>query len=336
MVGAVIVKDGVVVGSGYHHQVGKAHAEIEALRLIKGSPKGATLYVNLEPHAHQSKTPPCTEAIIKAGITRVVISTLDPNPLVSGKGAARLRQAGIDVSVGLLSKEASALNEVFFAFHKRHRPFVAIKFASSLDGKIATASHDSKWITGEKARRYARNLRSQYQTVLVGVNTVIDDDPHLGTRMLGKNDPLRIILDSSLRAPLKSQIFRDDNVLVITTRSASKTQQKKFTDQGIPLFMSSGDRIVLPELMKELKRREITSVLVEGGGTVLGSFVDGQLVDKVYAFYGPLIIGGADSVDAIAGKGAPTLSQSLRLSNLTHQKLDDTFLITGSVKASIR
>jgi diaminohydroxyphosphoribosylaminopyrimidine deaminase/5-amino-6-(5-phosphoribosylamino)uracil reductase len=331
MVGSVIVKNGIVIGSGYHHQAGKAHAEIEALAAAKGSVKGATMYVNLEPCAHQGKTPPCVEAIIASGITRVVCATLDPNSLVSGKGATRLQAAGIDVSVGLLSKEARRLNEVFFTFHEKHRPFIAIKFAASLDGKIATASHDSKWITNDTARAYARRLRSEYQAILIGINTIVDDDPHLGTRSPGTADPVRVVLDSTLRIPLTSQVLRDDNVLVITTRRASAKAKKALTDRGIPLYVCPGNRITPDEVMKELARRQITSVLVEGGGTVLGSFVDSNLVDKVYAFYGPLIIGGTLSMNAIGGHGAARLNQAMHLSDLTHKKLGDTFLITGSV-----
>jgi diaminohydroxyphosphoribosylaminopyrimidine deaminase / 5-amino-6-(5-phosphoribosylamino)uracil reductase len=335
MVGAVIVRGDSVIGSGYHHQAGKAHAEIEALRSIKGTASGATLYVNLEPCSHQGRTPSCVEAILAAGVSRVVCSTLDPNPLVSGSGVARLRASGIQVSVGTLSKQARTLNEAFFGFHENHRPFVAIKFAASLDGKIATASHDSKWITSEKARQYARILRSQYQAVMVGVNTVIHDDPHLGARQPGKTDPLRIILDSSLRMPLKSQALRDSNVLIVTTRRASKAKQKALTERGIPIFICKGDNILLPEVMKELVQREIISVLVEGGGAILGSFVDSRLVDKVYAFYGPLIIGGTESVAAIAGHGASSISQSLRLTDRAHKKLNDTFLISGYIKPTI-
>lgn len=329
MVGAVIVSNDVVIGAGYHHQAGKAHAEIEALRSMKVSAQGATLYVSLEPCVHHGKTPPCTEAIIAAGISRVVVATLDPNPLVSGKGVARLKQAGIEVSVGFLNEAARLLNEAFFVFHEQHRPFIAIKFAGSLDGKIATASHDSKWITNEKARSYARNLRSHYQAIVVGINTIIDDNPHLGTRLPGRADPLRIIFDSTLRVPLKSQVLRDTNALIITTKRANNARQKILAGRGIPIFVCSGDHITLPEVMKELMKREIISVFIEGGGTVLGSFVDNTLVDKVYAFYGPIIIGGSDSVAAIGGKGAPTISQSLHLSNLSYKKLDDTFLITG-------
>jgi diaminohydroxyphosphoribosylaminopyrimidine deaminase/5-amino-6-(5-phosphoribosylamino)uracil reductase len=258
-----------------------------------------------------------------------VIATLDPNPLVSGDGIARLRQAGMSVSIGTLDEEAKVLNEAFFGFHEMHRPFIAIKFAASLDGKIATVNHDSKWITNEKARRYARALRSQYQAVLVGVNTVIDDDPHLGARISGKSDPLRIILDSTLRIPPKSQVLRDNNVLIITTKKAPEAKRKALIDQGIPLFIVPGNQIELSKVRKELVRREIISILVEGGGTVIGSFVDNRLVDKVYAFYGPLIIGGTDSVAAIGGQGAAAISQSLQLTNLTYKKIDDTTLIRG-------
>ena len=329
MVGAVIVRGDSVVGSGYHHQAGKAHAEIEALRSMKGPALGATLYVNLEPCSHQGRTPSCVEAIIAAGVTRVVCSTLDPNPLVSGSGIARLRARGLEVSVGALSQEARALNEAFFGFHEKHRPFIAIKFAASLDGKIASSSHDSKWITNDKARQTARNLRQQYQAVLVGVNTVIYDNPHLGARIAGKPDPLRVILDSSLSIPKGSQVLRDANVLIVTTRRAAEAKRKALTDQGIPLFISKGDKILLTEVMKELYKREIISVLVEGGGTVLGSFVDSRLVDKVYAFYGPLIIGGTTSIAAVAGIGASTIKESLHLTNLTYKRINDSFMISG-------
>lgn len=329
MVGAVIVREGAVIGSGYHHQAGKAHAEIEALRSMKGQASGATLYVNLEPCSHQGRTPSCVEAIIAAGVKRVVCSTLDPNPLVSGGGVARLRQAGLQVSVGTLAKEARTLNQAFFGFHEKHRPFIAIKFAASLDGKIATASHDSKWITNDKARQAARDLRSQYQAVLVGVNTVIYDDPHLGTRLPGKPDPLRIILDNTLKIPKNSRALRNDNVLIVTTRRATLAKQKALKAQGAQLFVFKGDKILLPEVMKELYKREIISVLVEGGGTVLGSFVDSRLVDKVYAFYGPLIVGGTTSLAAVGGNGSPSIKESLHLTSLTHKRLDDSFLISG-------
>lgn len=329
MVGAVIVKSGQIISQGYHCRAGRAHAEIKAL-LKSGSLKaGATLYVNLEPCSHYGKTPPCVEAIIKAKITRVVCCTPDPNPKVCGQGIRRLRQAGVKVAWGGLVKEAKKLNEAFFTFHQQHRPLIAIKFAASLDGKIATASYDSHWITNEQARDFARNLRSQYQAVLVGINTVLHDNPRLGGRAPGQNDPLRIILDSALRLPLNSQVLRDNNVLIITTRRASRAKYKKLINQGVLPVVCHGDFISLKTVMAELVKREIVSVFVEGGSTVLGSFVDAGLVDKVYAFYAPILIGGKAAINAIGGQGAPTLNKTLRLTGVVYKTFGDNILISG-------
>src|SRR3990167_9369791 len=217
MVGAVVVRAGKIIGRGYHRRAGSAHAEIEALAAAGRSARGATLYVNLEPCAHFGKTPPCTESIINAGIKRVVCSAIDPNPQVHGRGVARLKQFGIFVSVGVRKEEALALNEAFFVFHEKKRPFVALKFAMSLDGKLATKKGDSQWITGEKARTFARGLRGTYQGIVVGVNTVIRDNPHLGARKRGVKDPVRIIVDSHLRIPLHARVLRDANVIIATT-----------------------------------------------------------------------------------------------------------------------
>lgn len=287
MVGAVIVKNGRIIGRGYHKKFGFPHAEIEALRNCK-QPKGAKLYVNLEPCAHFGKTPPCIDAIIKAGIKKVICCTLDPNPKTHGQGIIKLQQASIGFSVGLLEDEAKTLNEAFFTFHEKKRPFLAIKFAASLDGKIATHTGDSKWITNEKAREYARSLRAKYQAVLVGKNTFLKDNPHLGARIKGKKDPLKIVLGLSLN-PKNIQ-----------------------------------------ELLSMLYKKEIISVLVEGGGKTLGSFLDAKVVDKVYAFYAPILIGGEKAI-SISGKGAPTISQSLHLKNISLKKFADNFLVTGYI-----
>ena len=341
MVGAVIVsagggsasggKNGKIVGRGYHRITGGPHAEIEALADAGRSARGATLYVNLEPCAHFGRTPPCAEAIIKAGIKRVACSAVDPNSLVHGRGIAKLKSAGVSVSVGARGKEARALNEAFFVFHEKKRPFIALKFASSLDGKIAARSGDSRWITNEEARKYARNLRRNYQAILVGINTVLHDDPHLGLRIKGVPDPLRIILDSALRIPLGSKILRDNNVLIFTTRRADSKKYKKLTDDGISVVKFPTGRISLSSVMKELARREIISVFVEGGGEVLGSFVDAKLVDKVHAFYAPILIGSESAVSAVSGKGAGTISESLRLKNTTLKKFGDNILVSGYV-----
>ncbi len=305
MVGAILVKDKKIIGKGYHKKTGLPHAEIKTLKACRESPKGATMYVNLEPCAHFGKTPPCTDAIIASKIGRVVCCTLDPNPKVSGQGIEVLKKAGIKVSVGKLKKQARTLNEAFFTFHEKKRPFIAIKFAASLDGKIATHTSDSKWITNQKARDFARNLRGQYQAVLVGINTVLKDDPHLGVRVKGKKDPLRIILGTRAQIPKMAQVLRDQNVLII--------KNKKIHD-----------------LLSILREKEIISILVEGGGKTLGNFLDAKLVDKVYAFHAPILIGGEKAV-SVGGKGAQIIQDALHLKDISYKKFDDNLLITGYV-----
>lgn len=307
MVGAVLVRDGKVIGKGYHRKIGWPHAEIEAIRSSKTNLKGSTLYINLEPCSHFGRTPPCVDAIIKAGVKRVVCSTLDPNSIVAGSGVQKLKQAGIDVIVGVLAKEAQKLNEAFFTFHIKKRPFVAIKFAASLDGKIATYTGDSKWISSEKAREYARRLRGEYQAILVGINTVLKDDPNLGVRINGLKDPVRIILDPHAKILKDAQVLRDKNVLFISKQ------------------------ITISRLLEMLKEKEIISVLVEGGGKTIGGFVDSGLVDKVYAFHAPIIIGGEKSVSSVSGIGFATVKESLRLKDVSFKKFNDTMFTTGYV-----
>lgn len=317
MVGAYIVKDGQIIGKGYHQRIGLPHAEIEALRSCKVSPKGACLYVNLEPCSHFGRTPPCVEAIINSGVKRVVCCTLDPNPQMRGQGLAQLQRSAILCEVGLLADQATALNEAFFTFHQKKRPFVAIKFAASLDGKIATSLGDSKWITNEKSRDYARYLRGQYQAILMGINTVLKDDPHLGVRKKRFKDPLRIILDSKLRIPLEAKVLRDQQVLIITTSYVNQSKLKQLQKMGFEVIILN-KKIEIPKLMKLLYEKEIISVLVEGGGQVLGSFIDGRVVDKVYAFHAPMLIGGVK-----------TIKQAIRLSEVSFKKFDDNWLTIG-------
>jgi len=328
-VGAVIVKNGKVIARGYHYRAGMPHAEIEALNAAKTSVKGATLYVNLEPCCHFGKTPPCTSAIIEAGIGRVVCCTLDPNPKVSGKGGRQLRTAGIKVSLGLLAGPAKKLNEAFFTFHEQRRPFVAIHFAASLDGKIATRTFDSKWISNQKSRQLSRRLRGEYQGIVIGVNTVQRDDPHLGVRTRGLKDPLRIILDTNLKISLKAQIMRDDNVIIAASTKASAKLILKLRKKGIKVLTFPGRKIPIPQLLRKLYELNIISILVEGGGSVLGSFVDARLVDKIYAFHAPLLIGGEKAVSAIRGKGARSVAEAMRLGDVSFQKLGDNLLTIG-------
>lgn len=317
MVGAVIVKNGQVIGKGYHKKLGFPHAEIEALESCKSNPKGAALYVNLEPCVHFGKTPPCVEAVIKAGINKVVCCTLDPNPKVSGKGISVLKQAGIKVRVGELEKEARQLNEPFFTFHRKKRPYIAIKFAASLDGKLATETGDSKWITNEQSRAYARKLRGQYQAVLVGIKTVLADDPHLGTKILGLKDPLRIILDSKLRIPPQAKVLRDKQVLIVTTSLANQQKLRQLRELGFDVIIV-GEKIKISNLLNILYQKEIISVMVEGGRSVLNSFIKANVVDKAYAFHAPIIIGRAK-----------TIKQAPRLSNLSYKKFNSDSLTIG-------
>lgn len=329
MVGAVIVKNNQILASGYHRKAGFPHAEIEALNSLKTSLKNATLYVNLEPCSHFGKTPPCVGAIIASGITKVVCCTLDPNPSVAGKGVRELEQAGIKVEVGTLKNEAEILNEAFFTFHRKKRPFIALKFASSLDGKIATSDGNSKWITNEKARDFARKLRSQYQAVIIGINTVLKDNPHLGVRRNNKKDPLRIILDSTLKIPYDSSVLRDNNILIATTTKADQKKQKILQQRGVPLLIFEQNLIPLHKLLEELRKMEIISILVEGGGKVSGSFLDQQLIDKVYAFHAPILIGGEKAINAIDGEGIQTIADAIHLKNISYRKFDDNLLTIG-------
>ena len=335
LVGAVIVKNGKVIGQGFHRKYGLPHAETEAITYTRprlASLEGATLYVNLEPCNHFGKTPPCTEAIIQSGIKRVVCATIDPNPKVSGKGIEKLKGENIEVEVGVLAEEARLLNETFFTYHTKKRPFIALKFAQSLDGKIATKTGDSKWITNQKARDYARKLRSQYQAILVGINTVLKDDPHLGVRIPGKKDPMRIILDSYLKIPLKAQVLRDNNVIIATTEKSDREKLKELQKKNILVIILEGEKIPLPKLIKKLYELNIISVLVEGGSEVLGSFIDEKLVDKVYAFIAPIIIGGKQAKTSISGLGVLDIEDAAKFRNLSIKKFDDNYLFTGYIR----
>lgn len=331
MVGAVLVKNGKIIGSGFHKKAGLDHAEIAAFKSAKSDVVGSTLYVNLEPCSHFGKTLPCVDEIIRHKIKKVFCSTLDPNPQVKNQSVIKLQQAGIEVSIGLLNEQARLLNEAFFTFHEKKRPFVTIKFASSLDGKIATSLGDSKWITNEKARTFARKLRGQYQAIVVGINTILKDNPNLGVRTKGKKDPLRIILDSNLEIPLSSDVLRNHNVLIVTTTKADKKSLGLLEQKGIPLIIFKEEYIPIQKLLKKLWQKNIISILVEGGSKVLGSFLDNRSFDKVYAFYAPILLGGESAVSSIGGKGFQTIADTWHLKKIFLKKFDDNFLISGYV-----
>lgn len=309
MVGAVIVKNNKIIGQGYHHAAGLAHAEALALQQAGKHAQGADLYVTLEPCVHIGRTPPCVDAIIQAGIKHVHIATLDPNLIVFGKGKKMLEKAGIHVVVGELEKEAQQLNEVFITYHTKKRPFIIAKWAMTMDGKIATHTGDAKWISSEKSRKFVHQLRSRVDAVLVGVGTVIKDNPQLTVRLphyTGKQ-PLRIILDRSGQTSVDSNVLKNpDNTFI-------------FQDDNVS------------SLMKLLYERNILSVLVEGGGTVLASFFEHKLVDKIYAFITPKIIGGKDAITPVEGTGVSSIDQALQLKNMKVKKIGSDLCVIAYV-----
>ncbi|MFH1484822.1 MAG: bifunctional diaminohydroxyphosphoribosylaminopyrimidine deaminase/5-amino-6-(5-phosphoribosylamino)uracil reductase RibD [Chloroflexota bacterium] len=330
-VGAVIVKDGVTIGEGHTQPPGLWHAEVMALRQAGKGARGATMYVSLEPCCHFGRTPPCTQAIIEAGIAEVHMATLDPNPLVSGKGKAGLEAAGIRTQLGEHEAEARELNEAYFKFITTHLPFVTVKFAMSLDGKIATRGGESKWITGEEARRYAHSLREMVDAIMVGVNTVLADDPQL-TAPGSERQPLRVIVDSGARTPPTARLLQmPGKTLIAVTEAAESGKIEGLKQAGAEVVaLPERQRLVeLGELLRLLGLRDITSLLVEGGGTLLGSFFDLRLVDKVLAFVAPVIIGGEEAKPAVGGAGAEWLGQALRLSRMRMERLGEDVLMSG-------
>lgn len=313
MVGAVVVKGKTIVGRGYHHCAGEPHAEILALRQAGTKARGATLYLNLEPCDHFGRTPPCTRAILKAGIARVVAGMKDPNPLVSGRGLRRLRKAGVQVDVGVLEKECRELNAPFCTFITSKRPFVTLKAAASLDGKVATRSGDSRWISSEASRNYVHRLRQAMDGVMVGIGTVLKDDPLLTVRLPGgkKNrQPLRVIVDSRLRIPLHSQLVRTAGqypTLVATTPAASLSRRRRLAEANVEIAIIPKDargHVSLRGLMSELARRGVVSLLLEGGSTLNASALRESVVDRLLFFLAPKIIGGQRVPGAFGGDGA--------------------------------
>ena len=328
-VGCVIVRDGRVVGKGFHHGAGTNHAEVEALKDAGPRARGATLYVTLEPCCHHGRTPPCTEAILKAGVREVVYAIKDPNPRVAGKSNRLLQRRGLRVQGGVCSAEAAALNEMYVKFQSTGMPFVTAKVATSLDGKIATRTGQSKWITDKEARRRARLLRAEHQAVLVGINTVLSDDPHLGPRTRSTAEPWRIVLDSRLRTPVGCQVVKSGKCIVACTTSASAANKARLERAGVRVLSFRGKRVPLRALLKRLAKEEIISLMVEGGGETLGSFFDVHLVDRVCWFLSPIILGSSRSRVAVAGIGASRLNQATRLHPATIEPVGNSWLITG-------
>ncbi len=334
LVGAVLVRDGKIVAEGWHRKAGTPHAEIHALNMAGELSRGATLYVTLEPCSHFGRTPPCARAIVDAGISRVVAAMSDPNPQVAGRGFEILRAANIAVEVGLLEEEARRLNEVFLKWVTQKLPFVTMKFACSLDGKIATVDGESQWISGMESRKFTHRLRDINDAILVGVGTVLADNPSLTTRLVNGKNPVRIIVDSTCRTPLDAKVITDGQARTIfaTTANAPSEKISALKKFGVEIITAgSGERVDLKILMHELAVREITSVLVEGGGTIHFAMLNAGLVDKIFAFVAPKIIGGASALTGVAGAGFAKLSDTVTLKNFTAEKIGDDFLLTGYV-----
>jgi diaminohydroxyphosphoribosylaminopyrimidine deaminase/5-amino-6-(5-phosphoribosylamino)uracil reductase len=330
-VGCVIVAGGRIVGRGWHRGPGTPHAEAAALDAAGARARGATAYVTLEPCCHFGRTPPCTGALVRAGVRRVVYAIRDPNPLVSGKGERTLRRHGIEVVRGVCAREARALNEVYLRYRSSGLPFVSLKAAASLDGKTATRTGRSKWITGAAARRRGRRIRAAHQAVLVGVGTVLADDPHLGPRIRGAAKPWRIVLDSRLRTPPESRVVRSARCIIACASGASRRSQAGLESRGARVWRFPGARVPLRRLLARLAGSGIISVLVEGGSEVLGSFIDAGLADRAYWFVAPTIIGSGKALSAVGGKGAASPSRAPRLRNARIEAVGDGWLVVGDL-----
>ena len=333
LVGCVIVAGGRVVATGYHKRAGLDHGEAAALRKLDWQAPGATAYVSLEPHNHQGRTPPCTERLIAAGVSRVVIGMRDPNPLVSGSGVARLRRAGVVVDENVLADECRAINLPYLKFVATRRPLVTLKAAITIDGKLAARGGDARWVSGEESRLETHRLRNETDAILVGASTVRRDDPRLTTRLPGKTtrDPLRVILDGRLSISPQARVLP---ALILTTKDASQTKARQLERRGAEIVRLAGraGRVSLAAALDELGRRDICSLLVEGGGEVHGQFLQAGLADRMLLFVAPKLY-GQDGVPLIAVAGAAKMSGAWQLGPLATRRLGADLLLVGEIRA---
>lgn len=366
LVGAVIVKNNRIIGMGYHEKYGENHAERNAIKNSFEDVEGSTIYVTLEPCAHYGKTPPCVDLIIEKKFKRVVIGMLDPNPLVAGKSIKKLQDNNIEITVGIKEKECRKLNEVFIKYITKKVPFVVLKSAMSLDGKIATSNGESKWITSSESRKDSHKLRNKYMGILVGINTVIQDNPRLNCRIdkdelndysnllgyikqynlsvadgfelkFGKREvrnPIRIIVDSNLRIPMNSEVINDGGITIVgTVKGCNEGKKNKLESMGIKVIETESNygKVNLTELIRKLGEEGIDSILIEGGGNINFSVLEEGIVDKVRFYIAPKIIGGEKSKSSIEGSGFLELDQSVELKNMEFEKIDKDFVITGYI-----
>lgn len=337
MVGAVVVNGNRVVGAGYHRRAGAAHAEVEALRAAGSRARGATLYVTLEPCHHVGRTPPCSEAIIRAGIARLVIAARDPNPITNGRGLRAVRRHGIRIVTGVLGRQAAALNEPFRKAMVSHLPFVIAKVGQSLDGKIATVHGESRWITSQAARQLTHQWRSRVDAVLVGINTVLRDDPLLTVRQARQRDgrPIKVIVDTRLRLPRSARCLSKDSpaltIIATTVRDAARHAAYRRARAQVLVSPARHGRVCLRQLCHRLARRGIQSVLIEGGGEVLASAFEERLVDRVLFFVAPVILGGRAAPSSIGGQGISRLGRAIRLDHMTVRRVGPDLCVEANV-----
>lgn len=336
IVGAVIVKNGSIIGKGYHEKYGELHAERNALKSCSMNPSNGTLYVTLEPCCHYGKTPPCTEAIINSGISKVVIGSHDPNPLVHGKSAKLLADKGIQVIEGFMEKECDNLNQVFFQYITSKLPYVVMKYAMTIDGKIATYTGDSKWITGDDARKDVHFNRHKYSGVMVGLGTIIKDNPLLTCRIDGCKSPTRIICDTYLKTPLSSNVVVSSSQYstIILTCCTNKKAQLPYIQAGCKIIEcpSHSDKINLSYAMKALGQQGIDSIILEGGATLNWSAIESNIVNKVQCYVSPKVFGGALAISPIGGQGFASPSQAMHLENVSYRTIGEDLLIEGDIK----
>lgn len=336
VVGAVIIADGKIAGEGYHKRAGEPHAEINAITDAKDKTTDATLFVTLEPCCTHGRTPPCTEAIIKAGIKKVVIGTIDPNPLHAGKALDILQNAGIEVEL-INDQECEKINEKFNCFISTGRPFIHAKWAMTLDGKIAARTGDSKWISCDESRKFVHKLRAEHDAIMTGSGTVLKDDPQLNVRLEGKwRQPVKIIIDSLLQTPLNAKILKSGAKTIIACGKNASTEKIRALENAgakiIKISTGTDNKIILPELFKKLAAENISSVFVEGGGALLGALFDNKLVNKTTVFIAPKIIGGTESLSPVGGIGIGKIDDSIKSDDLQFEKIGRDIMLTGNIK----
>ncbi|WP_213583599.1 bifunctional diaminohydroxyphosphoribosylaminopyrimidine deaminase/5-amino-6-(5-phosphoribosylamino)uracil reductase RibD [Paenibacillus sp. J2TS4] len=335
VVGCVIVKDGRIVGMGAHLERGQAHAEVHALEMAGSQAEGSVAYVTLEPCSHYGRTPPCCDRLIEARVAKVVVASTDPNPQVAGSGIARLRSCGIQVEVGLCEQESRQLNEAFNKYIVTKQPFVTLKTASTLDGKIASRTGDSKWITNERSREYVHALRHRHQAIMVGVETVIADNPRLTTRLsVDAINPIRLVIDSNLRIPMDSLVLNQEaKTIIITTSAAPQEKREQLTKRGIEwVDAGSGPKVDLQLAMHKLGAKGISSILLEGGGRLNGAMLECGLIDKCILFYAPKIVGGPQAPNNFQFEGFDRMSDSVELDIVQVQQIEQDICMIGYPK----